>query len=52
MPLTIQDEILRLADMSESEFMTHVRLTHPPGDRVKLTVLRGGKRKTLRMEVE
>jgi hypothetical protein len=27
--------------MTESQFLAHVRLEHPPGGRVKLTVLRG-----------
>lgn len=30
--------------MTESQFLAYVRLTHPPGDQVKLTVLRGKER--------
>ena len=37
---------------NESEFMEHVRLRHPPGDKVKLTILRGTDRREVEMEVE
>jgi hypothetical protein len=30
--------------MTESQFLTYVRLSHPPGEQVKLTVLRGKER--------
>jgi hypothetical protein len=33
--------------MSESQFLAYVRLSHPPGDHVKLTVLRGQERRDL-----
>jgi predicted metalloprotease with PDZ domain len=33
--------------MTESQFLTYVRLNHPPGDQVKLTVLRGQERRDL-----
>lgn len=36
----------------ESHFMAQVRLNHPPGDRVKLTLLRAGKREEVLMQVE
>jgi hypothetical protein len=34
----------KTAAMTESQFLAHVRLKHPPGDRVKLTVLRRKER--------
>ncbi len=37
---------------NESEFMEHVRLRHPPGGKVKLTILRGTDRREVEMEVE
>lgn len=40
------------APRNESEFMEHVRLRHPPGDKVKLTILRGSERRQVEMEVE
>jgi S1-C subfamily serine protease len=36
----------------ESHFMALVRLNHPPGDKVKLTLLRNGQREDVLMEVE
>jgi hypothetical protein len=36
----------------ESHFMALVRLNHPPGDRVKLTLLRNGKKEDVLMKVE
>jgi hypothetical protein len=33
--------------MTESQFLAYVRLSHPPGDQVKLTVLRGKERQDL-----
>jgi serine protease Do len=36
----------------ESHFMAQVRLNHPPGDKVKLTVLRNGKRVDLLLPLE
>ena len=32
---------------NEGEFLAYLRLNHPPGDRVPLTLLRGGQRQTL-----
>ena len=37
---------------NESEFMEYVRLRHPPGDKVKLAILRGTERRDVEMEVE
>jgi S1-C subfamily serine protease len=36
----------------ESHFIALVRLNHPPGDRVKLTLLRSGKKEDVLMKVE
>jgi S1-C subfamily serine protease len=36
----------------ESHFMALVRLNHPPGDKVKLTLLRSGKKEDVLMQVE
>ena len=33
--------------MTESEFLAYLRLTHPPDDRVRFTILRQGKRQEL-----
>ncbi len=33
--------------LTETQFLTYVRLAHPPGDRLKLTVLRGSQRQEL-----
>jgi hypothetical protein len=37
----------KTAAMTESQFLVYVRLRHPPGDQVKLTVLRGKERRDL-----
>jgi serine protease Do len=36
----------------ESHFMAQVRLNHPPGDKVRLTLLRSGKREDVLLPVE
>ena len=38
--------------MDESHFLAYVRLRHPPGDQVKLTLLRNGQREDVLMEVQ
>lgn len=35
--------------MNESQFLAHIRLNHPPGDKINLTVLRGGHRLELQV---
>jgi len=42
----------RTAPMTESQFMAYVRLNHPPGDSVRLTVLRGQQKEELTMRLE
>jgi hypothetical protein len=46
--LRVGDVIIAVDDkagaMTESQFLAYVRLSHPPGDQVKLTVLRGKER--------
>ncbi len=32
--------------------MTYVRLKHPPGEKVKLTILRGNKRQDVLLQLE
>jgi S1-C subfamily serine protease len=34
---------------TETQFLVHIRLNHPPGDRVKLTILRGRERHELEL---
>ena len=36
----------------ESHFMARVRLNHPPGDKVRLTLLRNGSREDVLMRVD
>ena|GEM_PF-5786738 len=36
----------------ESHFMAQIRLNHPPGDKVKLTLLRSGQREDVLLPVE
>jgi predicted metalloprotease with PDZ domain len=42
----------KTAPLSEAQFLAHVRLNHPPGSKLRLTLLRSGEREevTLRME--
>ncbi len=35
--------------MNKSQFLAHVRLNHPPGDKINLTVLRGNQRLELQV---
>jgi hypothetical protein len=42
----------RSATLSESQFLVYVRTTHSPGDKVRLTVLRGRERQDLWLPVE
>jgi hypothetical protein len=33
--------------LTEGQFLAYLRLTHPPGDHARLTILRGGQRQEL-----
>jgi S1-C subfamily serine protease len=49
--LRVRDVIVavdgKTAAMTESQFLAYLRLKHPPGDQVKLTVVRGKERMDL-----
>jgi hypothetical protein len=38
--------------MTEGEFLAHVRLNHRPGDKMRLTLLRNGRREELALPLE
>lgn len=40
------------APMTEGEFLAHVRLNHRPGDKLRLTLLRGAQREDLALPLE
>jgi hypothetical protein len=42
----------KTAPMNESQFIAYVRLKHSPGDKVTLTLLRGGRREDVVMELQ
>jgi predicted metalloprotease with PDZ domain len=42
----------KTAAMTEGQFIAYVRLNHPPADKVRLTLLRGGKREDVLMQLE
>lgn len=52
--LRVDDVIVALdgePDISESQFLARLRLDHPPGDQIKLTVLRGHEQHELELPI-
>jgi S1-C subfamily serine protease len=42
----------KTAPMTEGQFLAHVRLNHPPGSKVRLTLLRGSQREEVTLPLE